>query len=588
MKESAAMNAMNVVQRLRRSARVSVPSAAGLLLAATQLVGCRSALESEVRSLVEAIEAQDALQESHVGPPVELDETGPARFAPALYDAYKQSRAMELVSFIDRFYRAPANRGYDEVLARLDTVLREAGYGGPERRLELAVLDVGMEDAWTPVSGEIKLLVDGEEPRVLHGFHESTDEDRVMLPIHAPSCHVTGEVALHLDDLKQGMILVTEVPANRVIARAKSRGAAAVISASLYPFNEDPSGAKRHLDAIQFRSATVGEGLPVAQISPRSLQTIEAALERAAKRGANVRMTLEAEVVEERRPLRTLMARVIGAKHPDEAVVMVSHVQEPGACDNASGVAGLVESASSLAGLLTSGKLPWPDCTLVFLWGDEFRQSESWLANTTRTPIAAISSDMTGQSKETGAIALLERNPDPGALKVLPPDAHTPWGAGRVTKDDLMPNGLAVIARCAMADVNVIEGGAWTTAEHPWEGGSDHDIFIRRKVPAILFWHFTDFAYHTSLDRMKFVDPDEMRRTAVALLSTGLAVASAQPGDLDRYLKTLERERLVRVGAADDVNDPEMAELWRQWCESTRGWLRNLCLDIDEPIQEAK
>jgi aminopeptidase YwaD len=575
MKETGSMKGMKVVH--------------GSLLAALLLAGsCRSSLESEVRSLVQAIEAQDALQESHVGPPVELDETGPARFTSELYEAYRTSRAMELVSFIDRFYRAPANQGYDEVLTRLDKVLREAGYDGPERRLELGFLDVGMENAWTPVSAELKLLVDGEEPRILHGFEESTDEDRVMLPINAPSCHVTGEVALHLDDLKQGMILVTEVPANRVIARARSRGAAAVISASLYSFNEDPTGAKRHLDAIQFRSATVGDDMPVAQISPRSLQVIEAGLERAAKRGAKVRMTLEAEVVEERRPLRTLMARVVGSKHPEESVVMVSHVQEPGACDNASGVAGLVESAASLAGLLTSGKLPWPDRSLVFLWGDEFRQSDSWLATAGSMPVAAISSDMTGQSKETGAIALLERNPDPGALKVLPPDAHTPWGAGRVTREELMPNGLAVIARCAMADVNALEGGGWTTAEHPWEGGSDHDIFIRRKVPAILFWHFTDFAYHTSLDRMKFVDPDEMRRTAVALLSTGMAVASAAPGDLERYVQSLELERLVRVGAADDVSDPEMAELWEQWCKGTRGWLRNLCLGVEEPIPEIK
>src|SRR6185436_6229913 len=222
--------------------------------------------------------------------------------------------------------------------------------------------------------------------------------------------------------------------------------------------------------------------------------------------------------------------------------------------------------------------------SLVFLWGDEFRQSESWLATTDMKPVVGISSDMTGQSKETQAKALLERNYDPGAVRVLLPDAHTPWGAGQVNPDEILPsaNGLAVIARCAMADVSLLEGGTWETAEHPWEGGSDHDIFIRRGVPAVLFWHFTDFAYHTSLDRMQFVDADEMRRTGVALLSTALAVASAEPGDLDRYVLSLERERLLRMKKADEVNDEKLSKMWDEWCKGVRMWLRGLCLGVDD------
>ena len=220
---------------------------------------------------------------------------------------------------------------------------------------------------------------------------------------------------------------------------------------------------------------------------------------------------------------------------------------------------------------------------------DEFRQSESWLDSTTLKPIAGISSDMTGQSrKETGAKALLERNYDPGALKPLLPDKHTPWGAGQVDPDEIAPNGLAVIARCAMADVSMLEGGTWLTAEHPWEGGSDHDKFIDRGIPAVLLWHFTDFAYHTSLDRLKFVDPEEMRRTGVALLATGLAVANAGASDLDRFVRALERERQVRIAAAEGAKDRELAQHWEKWCVGTREWLRNLCLGIDETIPQPK
>jgi hypothetical protein len=266
---------------------------------------------------------------------------------------------------------------------------------------------------------------------------------------------------------------------------------------------------------------------------------------------------------------------------------MVSHVQEPGACDNASGVAGLLEGVRALVAAMRDKKLPWPDRSLVFLWGDEFSQSSSWLDSTDLTCMAGISSDMTGQNREqTGAIALLERNYDPGALKVYKPDAHTPWGAGRVDPEDITPNGLAVIARCAMADVYLLEGGSWRTAEHPWEGGSDHDIFIRRGIPAVLFWHFTDFTYHTSLDRMGYLDPEEMRRTGVALLATGLALASPEPGDLDRYLRSLDREITLRVEVAAEHQDDEQAARWEAWSKGTREWLINHCRGYAEKLPE--
>jgi hypothetical protein len=152
-----------------------------------------------------------------------------------------------------------------------------------------------------------------------------------------------------------------------------------------------------------------------------------------------------------------------------------------------------------------------------------------------------------------------------------------------VTSEDFRPNGLAVVARCAMIDVGRM-AGSWTSADHPWEGGSDHDVFIRTGIPAVLFWHFTDFTYHTSLDRMYYVDPEEIRRTGSALLATALAIADPHPEDLERYLSSLEKERLLRVGAANEIEDVALAVHWEEWCLGAREWLRNQCLGIDEEI----
>jgi hypothetical protein len=103
-------------------------------------------------------------------------------------------------------------------------------------------------------------------------------------------------------------------------------------------------------------------------------------------------------------------------------------------------------------------------------------------------------------------------------------------------------------------------------------------------VPAALFWHFTDFTYHTSLDRMAFVDPQEIRRTGVALLATALAVADPRPVDLERYLMSLQLEEDLRVDAAREAKNDELVRMWQQWCRGAREWLRAQCLEGAEPL----
>jgi len=548
--------------------------------------------EDIAREVLDSEPRMEYLGETHRGPGVAEGDTGTARFASKLLAAFDADRAMETVRYVDGYYRAPGNEGYDAVLDRVSGILREAGYGTSEgfeiEEFSSPLTARGPQDgqripapAWNPLSASLSIQPAGGAEVVLHAFDQSADSDRCMLPINAPSADVTAAIALNLDELESGQVLVTDAaPRLSVLMRAQAAGAAAVISSYLSPtYNIDPTGAERHVDAIQFRSLAAGTSIPVAMISPRSMTAI---LE-ARKQDPQLRISLQAEAEFSDRPLRTLCARIVGTDRASEAVVIGSHVQEPGACDNASGVAGLCESARTLIGLIGSGEIARPSRTLVFLWGDEFRQTEVWFDETKLTAVAGLSSDMTGESSETGAIALLERMPDPGAHRPLLPDQHTPWGETPVAEEEFRANGLAIVARCAMLDVALVEPG-WQTADHPYEGGSDHDVFIERGIPAALFWHFTDFTYHTSLDRPEFIDPDEIKRSAVAIISTALAVADPRPSDLDRYLKSLRIEEMVRVRAAEEAEEDHLVQLWREWCLGAREWLRNLCLGIDETI----
>ena len=244
--------------RFLRAGR-SGASAAALVAALALACSSGPTLEALVRAYPSPPD-----QEWHVGPEVHLADTGTARFVPALHGGFDMDRAMESVRFVDRFYRAPANEGYETVVDHLLERLEAAGFGGVDERLELEVIEGEAVPAWTPRRASLTLLADGEEPHVLHAFDTSEGVDRVMLPIHAPSCDLEGVVATGLDEIKAGMILVTSVSATQVLNRARSRGAAAVISASLADFNVDPTGADRHTKAIQFRTLHDANTMPVA------------------------------------------------------------------------------------------------------------------------------------------------------------------------------------------------------------------------------------------------------------------------------------------------------------------------------------
>ncbi len=514
----------------------------------------------------------------HPGPVPVAGSTATARWTKTLYRHYQPARAFETIAFADNWYRESGNEGFEATLDHLLDHLKKSGFGSDER-LQLEVIETPMRSpAWTPRSASLVMKREGEDDQTLLSFRNSKDPHRTMLPVHAPSCDVEGPICFDADKLKKGDIYITADSLGRALRLARQKGAAALLSSHLADFTVDPSGGDRHLDAIHYSSIRGGGDLPVAMISPRVHSTLQ--------QHPQSRVHLKARVDLDERPLRTVVATVVGSSTPDEVVALAAHVQEPGAVDNASGVGGQLEGVRSLVEALNQKQLPWPLRSISFIWGDEMAMSRIFLDHTDRNTIAAFSADMIGASREmTGAIALLERSPDPGAMKVLPPDSHTPWGAGRVRKSDLHPSGVSIIARLAMQDVARVSNG-WVIGEHPWEGGSDHDVFLGRGVPSILMWHFTDFAYHTSLDRLSHVDPRMVRRMSVALLASALAVANPREEDLPRYLEAIELDRSLRVASARKAQDSDTVKAWQQWFTGAQRWLEALCNGSTPPIDE--
>ena len=530
---------------------------------------------------------------NHDGPPVDPGQAGTARFVHPLLDAFDAEAAMSVTTFLDGFYRAPGSDGYEASIEEIRSALFGAGFGVTDG-YGLSVVSRPMETAaWTPRSASLRVAASDEalakaskrgarwraeeagEVELLSFEHER-ESARVMLPLGAPGCRVAGPLVLELGAVKAGDVLLTERPLLSVEEDAVAAGAAAVLSDYTLPYCVDPSGEKRGHDAIFSGRVRPGATLPSFQISRRAGEFLRTA----SPYGARVR--LEAQVSEQVRPLRVVLATIEGAERPDETVFVLGHVDGAGANDNAAGAGGVAELALTVKRLIASGVLERPRRSLCFVFGTEQGAGAMAVAEVGGAPVAAIVADMIAADAErSGAGCLLERGWDPASVYLLPPDAHTPRGSEATIAKDIVPNGLSIICREALIDVSYAEaargGERWSTREHPWEGGGDHDAFLAAGTAAALFWHFTDFSYQTSLDRMDMVDPAELRRTAVAVGAAALAVADARPLDLERHLDTLNLELHTRLDAVvREEAGPAAERLWKDWFRGARFWLKAL------------
>ena len=277
---------------------------------------------------------------------------------------------------------------------------------------------------------------------------------------------------------------------------------------------------------------------------------------------------VEIEATFHRRPNRTLVAEVPGRTRPEERVVLAAHVQEPGANDNASGCGTLLASALAIHDGIKRGVLAAPARTLTFLWVDEIRGSEQWVKDDperVKRVVAMLSLDMTGEdTAKTGGTFLIEKAPDPSALWDRPSDPHSGWGASKV--DPALVRGsflndlhLAVALRRA-------RDTGWVVRTNPYEGGSDHTVFTRAGVPALLNWHFTDRYYHTNLDTIDKTSAVEMQHVAIVVGTTAHYLATAGSGDVSDMTRLLDTARDARIETEIKNNaTDEILGAWRRW-----------------------
>jgi hypothetical protein len=532
----------------------------------------------------------------------------------ALSARFDATRAMEVVTFMDRFWRIAVNPGFRASLDHLKAGLVQGGFSDgtaaapPPAAVWVEEYPNG-GNGWEPVRAEMTIVEAPEGPVPELVFNPVTD--RVALGINsfstpaggvtAPLVYVgsgTDAASYAATDVKGAVVLGDGGMRGLWQQAVRARGAVGVISAA------PPAPYTRPDDTPEvFQWGSVPYDDSARAFGFKASRRVADRLKARLKAGG-VRVKVVVETRFQPSPGRSLVAEIRGRVRPDERVVMVAHIQEPGANDNGSGCGTLLETARAIQAAIAAKAIPPPARTLTFIWGDEITASREWLkADAARAAGTRymISLDMTGEdTAKTGGAFLIEKEPDPSAVWERPSDPHTEWGGGSYKADALKGSPLndLLLAVC----LRRARDTGWVVRTNPYEGGSDHSVFLSAGVPALLVWHFPDRYYHTNLDRPDKTSPAEMANVGISVGTTVVLLASAGEEEaraVTNLLAAAAAERLSLeqrqsadiVGRAPDraaaeVTERTVFEAWKRWY--TRALESVLSLPVTPPSDDLR
>lgn len=445
---------------------------------------------------------------------------------------FSADNTYKTTAFVEQRWRLAGNKGFDESIYYVENILKEAGYkkeinGEAEGALTYRIETRKMKrPTWEPVSAS--LAFEGETIPFLQ-----FSTNRNMIATYSASTPAEGVTAEVIDvgngrrddfanrDLK-GKIVLAESGAYQLYKQAIEKGAIGVLAYSLPKYTQP----EKNVNSIQFQSIAYTDSINqkwAIMLSYQAKEKLKAALAK-----GSVKVTVKVETKIYRADELTIVANARGGSKPNERFVYSAHVQEPGANDNATGVATLAEMARTTARLIQQKKFS-PQRTITFLWGDEIVSTDRYIKDDATRAAGikwGLSLDMVGEDvSKTGGSFLIEKMPDPSAIWTRGKEKHTEWGGSVMKESQMFPHYFndLLLNRC----LQQAKSNGWVVNTNPFEGGSDHTPFLQAKIPGLLMWHFTDVFYHTDGDRLDMVSAEEMKNVGISSLATAYVLSAA-------------------------------------------------------------
>jgi aminopeptidase YwaD len=249
---------------------------------------------------------------------------------------------------------------------------------------------------------------------------------------------------------------------------------------------------------------------------------------------------VDAELFDGEMPVVTAIIR--GRDFPDQEVIVIGHLDHyrPGANDNASGSAAMLELARTINTLISRGEIEKPKRTIRFLWVPEYHGTMAYLEKHTefgKKGIAGINLDMVGENPEkTGSLFVLTKTPfsAPSYINDVMAYALSLTDATRLYS----PRGSSLPFNYRISE---------------YYGGSDHEPLSDSTigVPTVMLGHTRDPFHHSSMDTVEMVDPTELRRVGTASTLAIYFIASAGDEEalaLGHYISEQGTARLAKTG----------------------------------------
>jgi aminopeptidase YwaD len=267
-----------------------------------------------------------------------------------------------------------------------------------------------------------------------------------------------------------------------------------------------------------------------------SLKTARAMRDRLA-RGETIRLHAVVKAGQHSGAYSVVTATIPGAdpKLKDEEIAFSCHLdhQRPGANDNASGCATILEVARTLQKLISNGTLPRPARTIRFIWPPEVEGTMALLNGRpefAQRIKAVIHMDMVGGGPATKAVFHVTREP-----MSLPSFVHdVAWAFAEFVNEQSYK-----FAATGSAEYPFVapEGGKEPLrAEYsPFSMGSDHDVYQDSsfRIPAIYLNDWPDRYIHTNFDTAANIDPTKLKRAAFIGAASAYFLAAARLDKLE-------------------------------------------------------
>ncbi len=236
----------------------------------------------------------------------------------------------------------------------------------------------------------------------------------------------------------------------------------------------------------------------------------------------------------------------------EEEIVFSCHLDHPrpGANDNASGCATILEVARTLRKLIGEKRIAPPRRTIRFVWPPEIEGTTALLNGKPDLAArikAAIHLDMVGGGAETKTIFHVTRGP--ASLPSFVYDVAAKIGSA--VDEQTSQYAMTGTARWPLV---APEGGreALRAAFVPLTLGSDHEVYSGNSwsIPAIYLNDWPDRFIHTNADTAAKIDPTKLKRAGFIAAASGLVLANARAEDATELLQAIEEAALRRVADA--------------------------------------